>query len=269
MNQPSRTLIVSTSLDARRLGIVLKRALRQTQSPDQLIIAEDGEDAETQRLIHSSALNVSFPLLHVRQSRVGFRKGKILNEAILHATSDLVIFLDGDCAPHPRFIADHGALARPGYFTQGRRSFIEEKGIDAFSQSSSLLKLWVTGRLKRPFKSLRLPFPRIKEDAEHEGALGCNLAVWRSDLEAINGFDEKYEGWGREDADLTARLVHLGRRRRVVWGRAIVFHLNHPIQPRTGLSNNDQRLAAVLAAKSIRANHGLVEHRAAWQSASV
>jgi glycosyltransferase involved in cell wall biosynthesis len=259
---PTSTVILSTSRDPRRLEIVLTGLSRQSIFPSQLIIAEDGEDAPTAQLIESWKSRLPFPVAHVRQPHTGFRKSRILNEAILSATGDLVILLDGDCAPHRRFVADHLSLILKNHFTQGRRSFIEEEGIHDFATGASLLKLWLRGHLKRPFKSLRLPVPRIREDAKMDGTLGCNLAVWRADLDAINGFDESYEGWGREDSDMTARLIHLGRRRRVVWGQALVFHLNHPTQPRTGLASNDERLATVLASRSVRAQRGLAEHRA-------
>lgn len=263
MNLPSSTVILSTSQDPRRLQIVLERLACQTQPPSQLVVAEDGEHAETQQLLQTWTARLPFRLDHVRQLHFGFRKSKILNQAILRATGDIVILLDGDCAPHPRFVADHLALAQPNYFVQGRRSFIEEKGIDAFARGTPLWKLWFSGYLKRPFKALRLPVPRLRHDTKIDGALGCNLAIWKADLEAVNGFDESYEGWGREDGDLVARLLHLGRKRIVVWGQALVFHLNHPTQPRTGLASNDQRLAAVLAARSIRAERGLDAHRPA------
>ena len=269
MNHLSSTVIISTSQDPRRLQIVLDRLSRQTQLPDQLIVAEDGENEETQQLLQMWMTKLPVRFVHVRQPHFGFRKSKILNQAILRVSSELVILLDGDCAPHPRFVADHLSLARPDHFTQGRRSFIEENGIDAFARGTPLVKLWLSGYLKRPFKALRLPFPKIREDAKIDGALGCNLAIWKTDLEAVNGFDESYEGWGREDSDLAARLLHLGRKRIVVWGQALVFHLNHPTQPRTGLASNDQRLSAVLATRSIRAERGLEESRVALRSTPV
>ena len=50
----------------------------------------------------------------------GFRKCKILNEAIRRTTSDYILFLDGDCLPHRHFVKDHIAMAERGYFVQGR-----------------------------------------------------------------------------------------------------------------------------------------------------
>lgn len=268
MKRPTSTVIVSTSQDPRRLRIVLQGLSAQSVAPDQVIVAEDGEHAETAKLISTQATTLRFPLVHVRQPHFGFRKSRILNEAILRASGDLVILLDGDCAPHRRFVEDHLALARADHFTQGRRCFIEESGIDDFGRGRSLLRLWVEGHLKRPFKALRLPTPRIQEGPTFDSTLGCNLAVWKTDLLAINGFDESYEGWGREDTDLAARLVHLGRRRRMVWGQALVFHLNHPTQPRTQLAANDQRLAKVIAAQAVRAAKGLDQHRTTTSAAA-
>ena len=54
---------------------------------------------------------------------------------------------------------------------------------------------------------------------------------------------------GREDNGLKRKLVH---------GRVIVFHLDHPIQSRHQLNTNDERLKDVLKNKSIRCDLGIM-----------
>ena len=51
---------------------------------------------------------------------------------------------------------------------------------------------------------------RKNKPREWRGAKTCNLAVWRKDFLAIDGFDESYVGWGHEDADLAVRLIRSG-----------------------------------------------------------
>ena len=106
-------------------------------------------------------------------------------------------------------------------------------------------------------KAFRLPFPKIKIDTDLDKTLGCNLAIWKKDLLALNGFDEAYEGWGREDSDLVARLYHLGLKRKLVHGRAIVFHLDHPLNSKAQLDKNNARLERVLQEKAIRCERGI------------
>ena len=91
-----------------------------------------------------------------------------------------------------------------------------------------------------------------KEDDELSG-------VWKDDLLAVNGFDEDYEGWGREDSDLGARLYNLGLSRKMVYGRALVYHLNHPENKRDQLSQNDKRLKETISSGKTRCTNGLAK----------
>ena len=91
------------------------------------------------------------------------------------------------------------------------------------------------------------------------GILGCNLGVWHDDLLAVNGFDEDFEGWGREDSDLGARLYNLGLRRKIVYGRAQVYHLNHPINKKDQLAENDRKLEATISEGKVRCVNGLAK----------
>src|SRR6201991_5311872 len=46
------------------------------------------------------------------------------------------------------------------------------------------------------------------------GARSCNLAVWRTDLGRVDGFDGSYVGWGLEDSDPLIRLLRAGINRK-------------------------------------------------------
>jgi hypothetical protein len=87
------------------------------------------------------------------------------------------------------------------------------------------------------------------------------MGFWREDLLAINGFDEEYTGWGiGEDSDLGTRLYHLGRPRKFVYGRAIVYHLNHPMLGRSHLEASKQRLAETIHSGKICCERGIEQY---------
>ena len=44
------------------------------------------------------------------------------------------------------------------------------------------------------------------ERADPKYVKSCNQGYWRADLLRTNGFDERMQGWGREDDELAARL---------------------------------------------------------------
>src|SRR5690606_26717088 len=49
----------------------------------------------------------------------GFRKCRILNQALVEATGEYLIFSDGDCIPSKDFVATHIEYAAPGRFLSG------------------------------------------------------------------------------------------------------------------------------------------------------
>jgi GT2 family glycosyltransferase len=205
---------------------------------------------------------------HCRQEHEGFRRSVILNKAIAQAEGDYIVFLDGDSVPAKKFIADHALLAERGCWVQGRRAFVDESCVPEFEPSfGHVWSLAVRGKLSGLLKAVRFPFPVVKRSRGQRGILGCNLGIWRDDLIAVNGYDETFTGWGREDADLGNRLYHLGRDRRFVYGRAIVYHLNHPVMSRDRLQANQSLLEETLKEKRIRARKGLDQYLAASSSA--
>jgi hypothetical protein len=179
-----------------------------------------------------------------------------------------LVFTDGDCVPHPRFVEDHAALAEKNFWVQGRRCFVREQYVPEFS--ASLIPAWswmVAGKITGAAKGVRWPFAIIRRDTRQRGIIGCNMAFWRDDLVAVNGYDEDYVGWGTgEDSDVGTRLYHLGRRRKFVYGCAITYHLNHPPAPRGHHAASLGRLADTIRQRKIRCEHGLDRHLAKKES---
>jgi GT2 family glycosyltransferase len=255
------SLVISTYNRPDALVKSLAGITLQTRVPDEILIADDGSEQPTRDLIQTWTRSQSVPAKHLWQAHDGFRKTIILNETVAVATGDYLIFTDGDCVPHPKFVADHAALAESGLWVQGRRCFVREEFAAEFSADKIPAWSWMlSGKITGVAKSIRWPFAIIRRDTEQRGIIGCNMGFWRDDLVAVNGFDEVYTGWGGEDSDIGTRLYHLGRRRKFVYGRAITFHLNHPQQARGLQAANFERLAETIASKKVRCEHGLNRH---------
>ena len=94
--------------------------------PREIVVADDGSDVVTLAVVKKLTTQMPAPLRHFWHKDSGFRKTKILNQAISEARGNYIVLLDGDCVPHRRFIADHSKLAEQGWWVQGRRSFIRE-----------------------------------------------------------------------------------------------------------------------------------------------
>lgn len=259
--KPNISLILNTYENPVALEKVLQALSDQTEGGAEIIVADDGSGPATKKVIDSFAGKLR--IKHCRQDNEGFRRSVILNKAIAQATGDYIVFLDGDSVPAREFIADHAGLAERGCWVQGRRAFVDEICVAAFEPSCGhVLSLALRRKLSGLLKAVRLPFPVIKRGRKQRGILGCNLGIWKEDLIAINGYDETFTGWGREDADLGNRLYHLGRDRKFVYGRAIIYHLNHPMLSRDRLQSNQSLLEETLKEKRIRARRGLDQYLA-------
>ena len=254
------SLIISTYNQPVALKHVLAGVALQTQTPREILIADDGSEGTVARVVKDWSHRLP-KLEHVWHEDRGFRKTVILNEAIARAHGDYIVLLDGDCVPHPRFIEDHANLGEPDCWVQGRRSFINESSVANYATGGSgFISWWLCARASGLFKGIRWPIPWIRRDYGQRGIIGCNMGIWREDLISINGFNEEFEGWGLEDSDLGNRLYHLGRARKLVYGRAIIHHLNHGQLPRNRLSENQSRLRLVLDQKVVECTQGLRNH---------
>ncbi len=256
------SLIISTYNQAAVLEKVLHGVAQQQRQPDEIMFADDGSTETTRRLIEQFTSHSSTPVRHVWHKDEGFRKTIILNKTIAATQSDYLVFTDGDCVPHKHFVADHAALAEPGYWVQGRRCFVQERFVPKFVSGRTSVFLWIlAGRITGAAKGLRSPFPIIRRNTHQRGIIGCNMAFWRDDLMAVNGFDETYSGWGvGEDSDIGTRLYHLGRPRKFVHGHAITFHLDHPMTTREHHAASLSRLNEVIRTGKIRCERGLNQH---------
>jgi glycosyltransferase involved in cell wall biosynthesis len=256
------TLIVSTYEQPASLAKVLRGVALQTRPPDELFVADDGSGDETRALLERWRQSSSIPLHHLWHPHEGFRKVILLNKAVAAAKGDYLVFTDGDCVPHRRFIADHERLAERGYWVQGRRCYVKEPFVPRFEPSRSRIWQWMlAGRIGGVPKGIRLPVPLVFRNQKQRGIIGCNMAFWREDVVAVNGFDETYLGRGiGPDSDLGTRVYNLGRPRKFVYGRAIVYHLDHPVMPRENLAAKQVWLRETIRSGKIRCERGLEQH---------
>jgi len=76
----------------------------------------------------------------------------------------------------------------------------------------------------------------------------------------VNGFNEAFEGWGKEDSELVVRLFHHGIQRKDVRFQAAVFHLHHPEFDRGRLERNIRMLEEAQASGAARCERGVDQY---------
>ena len=265
------TLFLATYEMPRHLELVLAGLDRQTYRDFKIIICDDGSGARTREIIEKFSAQSSVPVKHLWQEHKGFRKCKILNLALADSQGDTLIFLDGDCIPHKDFIYDHVTRQEVGHFLAGRRVELGENissgltvqevknGFFDFPRPKLIWSVF-TGETSHLQRALRFSIVSLRKKLGMEAIddlKGCNYSLAKSDLLAINGFDEDYEGYGREDTDVELRLTNLGLRIKSMKGLALQFHVWHPRRAFT--PSNDDRLEVVKSSKKIRCKNGLIK----------
>lgn len=261
-----RIAVVMTTYESpQALSKVLEGYALQSRVPDEVVVADDGSGAATLEVIAHWRARAPYKLLHVWQENKGYRRSRILNMGVAASSADYIVFTDGDCLPHRHFVADHERLAEAGFWVQGKRAQIREQfAPQARAGDASGWPLLRRGWLWRAAYGIRWPLPIVwrQTGAFRERALGSNMAMWRTDLESVNGFNEAFVGWGSEDREVTVRLYHLGRRKKFVLGRALQFHLDHPATSRQQAKDNGAILANVRQHRLTHCERGLAQHLA-------
>jgi glycosyltransferase involved in cell wall biosynthesis len=262
------SVIVTTYNREDALDAVLRSLARQDDSDFEVIIADDGSGEATAKLVDAWKAKFSRHLDHVWHADGGFRAAEIRNRAILAARGAYCVFLDGDCIPRPDFVATHRRLAKPGWFVTGNRVLLSAELTTEVLREKLNPESWGFGRwfterwrggVNRLSALLHLPLGPLRRVRRRvwQGARSCNLAIWRTDLDRIDGFDADYRGWGKEDSDIIIRLLHAGVRRKDGTFATGVLHLWHKDADRSQLSENERKLAGVAAGDRIRARQGL------------
>ncbi|WP_246149917.1 glycosyltransferase family 2 protein [Arenimonas fontis] len=265
---PMKTsLIVTTYNWPRALGRVLDSIAGQTRLPDEVIVADDGSGPDTAALLKARAARFPTALRHVWQEDQGFRAGRARNLAIAASRGDYLLLIDGDMVLHPDFVADHLAFATPGCFVQGSRVLTgPTTGARLLADPELRPSPWLPG-LDRRRNALRLPWLARRLFARRprppRAIKTCNQGWWREDLLRLNGFDERMQGWGREDMELAWRAHHAGIHCRHLRFAALAWHLHHPERHVDGASANDRFLADTRRTGATRCTLGVDTHLAA------
>ncbi len=256
------TLIISTYNWPEALDLCLKSVANQTILPDEIIIADDGSTSETKVLVEYFSNTISVPVKHVWHEDKGFRLARIRNLAIKNSENDYLIFIDGDVILHKDFVNDHLKNQKSGRFITGSRVLLSEH---------ETKKRFETGKTKFVFPCY---FGKNKLNGIHSTFLskifsknntglsnlrGCNMSFLKDDLQKINGFDERFVGWGREDSDIVYRMLQLGSLRYKLKFEALQYHLFHKTLDRSSVKKNDLLLGETIRKKKIFADIGLAE----------
>ena len=203
-----------------------------------IIVADDGSGEETKTVIEKFKEQSGLTVTHLWHKDEGYRRQTILNKAIEEASASYILFTDGDCIPRKDFIATHVSLAERGRFLSGgycklpmdisqqigkenifseqcfSPGWLKQKGLQGKSQLRKLSASPGWGKFLDRITPANASFNN------------CNTSVWKDDLLAVNGYDERMQ-YGGPDRELGERLENNNIKGKQVRHRAICIHLDH------------------------------------------
>lgn len=243
-------LIVTTFNRSKALNRVLESIVAQDIPPSLVAVVDDGSGVDSRRVVEEflSVLNVVYCWIPDR----GFRASRIRNLGILRSRDfSRLIFIDGDCVLPPHFVRAHLELGSRSKIIAGNRMLLDKDVTEDVETGSSQVDAEFFSRFL--FRWLPLGVLRDINKSRWQTVRTCNMSASTNDVFLIQGFDEEYEGWGREDSDLVIRLLRM-RGVAIRSGRfaATVAHLCHPEENGKSYSPNEARFQRLVASSRIR-----------------
>ncbi len=215
--------------------------------PNEIIIADDGSANETKELIDLYKKKFVIPLKHVWQPDEGYQLAKIRNKAFAIANANYIIQVDGDLILHPHLIRDHVHFSKENTFVSGTRALlnktmtrklIKEQRVPPISRLYPHVKKKYNAIHSKPLLLLNNFWQKDKKNMHY--VLGCNMAFWKNDLVKVNGYNEAFIGWGKEDNDIASRLINAGVKLSFLKFGAIAYHLHHKTAPTLSVEKNEK-----------------------------
>lgn len=233
------SVIISTFNHPGWLEKVLWGYECQTYKNFEVLIADDGSDEPTRALIDHFKTSSKLEIIHVWHEDAGYRKCQILNKAILAASTDYLLFTDGDCIPRNDFVEQHVKRAEKGFFLSGgaiRLPLDTSKLItrDDIVIQRSFSRKWLeeNGLEKKLLKNLKLNQNKWLASVlnfitpANASWNGGNASGWKSDILSVNGFDERLV-YGGLDREFGERMINKGIKSKQLRYSAICIHLDH------------------------------------------
>ena len=195
------SIVIPVYCDAERACEAALALLAQKipEANIEIILVDDGSPNGS-----ASSLKTLEPAVRVLTLPHNQGRSSARNAGAAIAAGEWVVFVDCDCIPLDGFLTahldamDHGSVANCGHVTGTGSDFWSKFQDDASRRRQ-----------------------RQHEAGIRYSGSSQNLAVRRSDFEAIGGFDTGYRHYGFEDRDL---LVRLEQRGAIAWTTATVRH---------------------------------------------
>ncbi|WP_304206460.1 glycosyltransferase [Fusobacterium perfoetens] len=248
------SVIVPVYNRLEHLRALFKCLLKQSIRPYEFIISDDGSKQKIIDYIGDLIEEADFKVKYIYQEDKGFRKTRALNNAVKEAEGEILVFCDQDLFFPPDYLEKIKLKSRVGEFLMCRAHHISEKEKDSIlteiekedwsyesiinniiskSYPKTLAKIYFEDKRRRLLHKFWLNKRGIK-------LVGMSYSLRKEDYIKVNGYDEKFQGWGHEDDDFGNRLCVAGINGRELETDLIQLHLYHYSDPTKIYSSNDK-----------------------------
>lgn len=257
---PELAAIVCTHTP-RHLRWTLLGLATQSRPADRVVVACDGVVPEVSAVVAQSANEFGLSVTLVERPHAGVaRLAQIRNNAVRSlwrsglSHDSVLTFFDGDVFATPAVLSLHDAQLtgvgrrRSADFTISGRIELTSDQTEQMQESVATQRKMVITPTRTQMRTLRREHRRAERDRilrslglhrlglvkpHKPKILGANFGVTLRAFQAVNGFDERFEGYGQEDDDFARRLHRAGFRASVIIADAINLHRWHPTRAPT------------------------------------
>lgn len=224
---------------------------KQSYPINELIISDDGSSVDVVSFLKEEVKGCNFKIKYVWQTDLGFRKTRALNNAVKETKSDILLFLDQDIIFPFNLVEKILKVIRKDYFIpfkvyymseDEKNNFIKENKECNFEYNSLKLDEKQIKKIKKKVFNSRIKNLKYSLGLKDRGTnlTGGAYAIYKENYIRVNGYDEEYRSWGKEDDDFAWRVYKSGGKSKIINLDYPIIHLWHYTDPTKGGDMNQK-----------------------------
>lgn len=232
---------ISAIITVRNRSEYLRKCLLSIASQslvvDEVVVADDGSEENIAGLLRNMSSELPYAIKYARQEFNGFRVARSRNNAALNASGELLVFYDSDIISTKDYIRSFRDNIKQGIFLSSYPIRLTQQQTERLSlidiincnyndlsakQRNKIKSQFIEDKFYSIFNNFKTNIKR-----KHPKLRGGVAAILKEDFFEVNGYDEKFIGWGNEDDNMSKRLYCKGMNGKNPSFNEFPLHLYH------------------------------------------